>query len=90
VVPGGRAVTPTHTHTHQVWNHNKILFSNNKEQVTNQNHNYTAGHCAIGTYFNRFKILDDPTCTCKKGEQSVDNLLTECDLLKSERERERE
>jgi hypothetical protein len=37
-------------------------------------------------YYHRFKIIDDPTCVCKKGPQTSDHLLWECELLRKLRE----
>ena len=56
----------------------------------NLTHNFTAivtGHGNIKTYFNKYKIIESPMCSCKKGEQSVDYILFHCKLLEHDRER---
>jgi len=44
------------------------------------------GHGALRSYCRRFKIIDDPTCVCKKGPQTSDHLLWECEILRKQRE----
>jgi len=44
------------------------------------------GHGALRSYYHRFKIVDDPTCVCKKGPQTSDHLLWECEMLGKQRE----
>lgn len=54
----------------------------------NLSHNFTAittGHGKFGEYFHRFRIIDDPTCLCRTGSQTVDHIIWECELLESER-----
>jgi hypothetical protein len=43
------------------------------------------GHGKLRSYFQRFKIIDDPTCLCKKSQQTADHLLRECELLRMQR-----
>ena len=53
------------------------------------NHNMTAimtEHGKFGEYFHRFKVTNDPTCVCRKGVQTVDHVLWECDLLQVQRQ----
>jgi hypothetical protein len=45
-----------------------------------------SGHGKLRSYFHRFKILDDPTCLCKKSSQTADHLLWECELLRKQRQ----
>jgi hypothetical protein len=44
------------------------------------------GHGKLRSYFHRFKIIDDPTCLCKKSPQTADYLLWECELLRKQRQ----
>lgn len=36
------------------------------------------GHGRTKSYLHRFHIIDDPTCTCGRGQQTVDHLIYEC------------
>lgn len=45
----------------------------------------TTGHGKTRAYLHRFKILDNATCVCKQGDQTVDHLLYQCILLKKQR-----
>jgi hypothetical protein len=42
------------------------------------------GHGKLRSYFQRFKIIDDPTCLCKKSPQTADHLLWKCELLRKQ------
>jgi len=44
------------------------------------------GHGNIKAYLYRFKIIDSPTCPCGKGDQHIDHLIYECELLKPQRD----
>jgi hypothetical protein len=44
------------------------------------------GHGTLRSYYHRFRIIDDPTCLCKKGPQTSDHLLWECEILRKQRE----
>ena len=44
------------------------------------------GHGKTRTYLHRFKILNHATCSCKKGDQTIDHLLYQCTLLDPHRE----
>jgi hypothetical protein len=37
-------------------------------------------------YLHQFKIIENATCPCNKGNQTVDHLLNQCTLLKTQRE----
>ena len=43
-------------------------------------------HGKTRAYLHRFKILEQATCTCKKGDQTTDNLINQCTLLQPQRE----
>ena len=45
----------------------------------------TAGHGKTRTYLHRFKLLDNATCVCKQGDQTVDHPLYHCKLLDKQR-----
>jgi len=47
------------------------------------------GHGNIKTYsyLYKYKIIYSSICTCKIGEQTTDHLLSECDLVKQERDK---
>jgi hypothetical protein len=50
----------------------------------NHTQNFTAiftGHGKTKEYLHRFKIVEDPTCTCGKAVQTTDHLIFECDTL---------
>ena len=38
------------------------------------------------TYLHGFKLLEQATCTCKKGDQTTDHLISQCTLLQMQRE----
>ena len=70
----------------------KIFFPTIKERLTKQlQMNLTlltvvTGHGKIRSYLNRFKIIDDPTCSCQMGSQSTEHLIRECTILNKQRE----
>jgi hypothetical protein len=41
--------------------------------------------CTYGQHL--FKFIDSPTCLCKKGEQTIDHIIYEWELVEEERER---
>jgi ribonuclease HI len=44
------------------------------------------GHGKLKGYLHRFKILDDPMCSCKMNPQTTDHLIRECALLNKQRQ----
>jgi hypothetical protein len=44
------------------------------------------GHGKLRSYLRRFRIIDYPTCLCKKSPQTADHLLWECELLRKQRQ----
>jgi len=44
------------------------------------------GHGKTRAYFYRFKIMEQATCPCNSGDQTIDHLLYQCTLLYSPRE----
>jgi len=43
----------------------------------------TKGHSNINSYLYKCKIIDNPRCQCKNGDQTVQNVIFECtDLTK--------
>jgi hypothetical protein len=44
------------------------------------------GHGKTRDYLHRFKLLNQATCTCKMGDQTIDHLLNQCTLLQTQRE----
>jgi len=44
------------------------------------------GHGNIKVYSYRFKIKDSPMCSCKRGEQTIDHKLINCELVEQERD----
>jgi len=44
------------------------------------------GHGNIKAYLYRFKIKDSPTCSCRRGEQTIDYILLNCELVEQERD----
>jgi len=52
--------------------------------------NFTAivtGHDNIKSYLYKYKIIDNPMCPCRKGDQTVDHVLFDCTLLEQERDK---
>jgi predicted hotdog family 3-hydroxylacyl-ACP dehydratase len=68
-------------------------FPNVEERLKmklNLTQNFTAivtGHGKTKAYLHRFKIIDDPTCTCGKAVQTTDHLIYECETLTNERKK---
>jgi len=44
------------------------------------------GHGNIKAHLYRFKIKDSPMCSCKTGEQTIDHILFNCELVEQERD----
>ena len=52
--------------------------------------NFTAivtGHGNIKTYLHKFNIIQNPKCSCDKGEQTVDHIIYSCNIQEQERDR---
>jgi len=52
--------------------------------------NFTAivtGHGNIKAYLHKYKIIDNPRCPCRKGQQTVQHIISDCPLLEKEREK---
>jgi hypothetical protein len=45
------------------------------------------GHGNVKSYLYKYKILESPMCSCKSREQTVDNILFDCKLLKRKKDR---
>jgi len=45
------------------------------------------GHGNIKSYLYKYKIMDSPMCSCKRGEQTLDHVLFDCELVEQERDR---
>jgi hypothetical protein len=43
------------------------------------------GHGKTRAYLHPFKLLENATCACKQGDQTVDHLLYQCTLLDTQR-----
>ena len=51
--------------------------------------NFTAivsGHGETRDYLHRFKIIEEPTCSCGKGDQTTDHIIYACERLTEERD----
>ena len=48
---------------------------------------YVRTYVCMYVYMYRFKIIEDPTCTCGKAVQTTDHLIFECETLTKEREK---
>ena len=44
------------------------------------------GHGNIKSYLFKYKIKDSPTCSSKSGEQTVDHIIFDCELVEKERD----
>ena len=45
------------------------------------------GHGNIKTYLHKYKIIQNPMCPCKQGDQSVDHILFNCILYEQDRDK---
>jgi hypothetical protein len=66
--------------------YNKIIFPKVEglKMKLNLTQNFKAivsGHGKTKAYLHRFKIIEDPTCTCGKASQTTDHLIFECEKL---------
>jgi hypothetical protein len=43
------------------------------------------GHGKTRAYLHRFKIRDNARCVCQQGDQTIDHLLYDCNLLEAQR-----
>jgi len=70
----------------------KQFFPNVTDRLKLQidlNPNFTAlltGHVKTRAYLHRFKILEQATCACNKGDQTTDHLINQCILLQMQRD----
>jgi hypothetical protein len=70
----------------------KQFFPNVRDRVKlsiNVNANFTAvvtGNGKTRAYLHRFKIIQNVTCACNKGHQTIDHLLNQCTLLQTQRQ----
>jgi hypothetical protein len=44
------------------------------------------GHGKTRAYFHHFKIMEQATCPCKNGDQTIDHMLYQCTVLHAPRE----
>ena len=44
-------------------------------------------HGNIKSYLYKYKIIDGSMCPCKIGEQTIDHILYDCELVKQERDK---
>jgi hypothetical protein len=66
------------------------LITDRLKQKINVTSNFTTmltGHGNIKSYLHKFKIIDDPMCVCKNGEQTIDHILYDCELMAEERDK---
>jgi hypothetical protein len=45
------------------------------------------GHCSLNKYLHRFNIVNEPTCECAEGHETVKHYLLECRIYEQERDR---
>jgi len=70
----------------------KLFFPNVRDRVKlniSVNPNFTVmvtGHGKTRPYLHRFKIIENATCPCNKGDQTIDILLNQCTLLQTQKE----
>ena len=43
------------------------------------------GHGKTRAYLHRFKVRENAQCVCQQGEQTIDHLLYDCNLLEAQR-----
>jgi hypothetical protein len=71
----------------------KSFFPNIEERLKQKidvTPNFTTlvtGHGNIKAYLHKYKIQESPICSCKRGEQTVDHVLYDCELLEEETDR---
>jgi len=44
------------------------------------------GHGNTRAYLHQFKTIENATCPCNKGDQTIDHSLNQCTLLQTQRE----
>jgi hypothetical protein len=70
----------------------KQFFPNVRDRVKlniNVNPNFTVmvtGHGKTRAYLHQFKIIENATCPCDNGDQTIDHLCNQCTLLQTQRE----
>ena len=42
------------------------------------------GHGNIKAFLHRFKLTDSATCPCGKNDQTIDHIIYECEILKTQ------
>ena len=62
----------------------------NKIKLTPNVTAIVTAHGKTKTYLHRFKITESPECPCDGGNQTVDHLIYDCNILQREREREKD
>ena len=60
---------------------------NLKINVTPNFTTMVTGHGNIKAYLFKYTIKGSPICSCKRGEQTIDHILYECELVEQERDR---
>jgi hypothetical protein len=45
------------------------------------------GHGNIKTYLHKYKIIESPMSSCGEGEQTIDHIILDCELVERERHR---
>jgi hypothetical protein len=69
----------------------KLFFPSVEERLKKKiriTHNVAAmltGHGKPRAYLHRFKIMDNARCVCQQGDQTIDHLLYDCNLLEAQR-----
>jgi hypothetical protein len=46
-----------------------------------------SGHCTVRSHFGRFRIVEDLICVCAEDNETVDNLIWQCERFRVERHR---
>ena len=72
------AITKEYFHTVQEWLNMNIRVTPNIAAMS-------TGHRKTRAYLHWFKLLDNATCVCKQGDQTVDHLLYQCIILEKQR-----
>jgi len=63
------------------------LMQLGNHEVCNHRHTLVTGHGNMRSYLYKYKIIVSPTCSCKKGEQTIDRIIYDCELVERERKR---
>ena len=71
----------THIHIHT------RTYTDTYIHTRTHTHPHTHIHTYTDTYIHKFHIIENPKCSCDKGQQTVDHIIYSCNLHEEERNR---